>query len=207
MKWYEGCPCFDLSFSSLTGFEIDNLKLEAVLFQTGYIKDIKDRFYLLDYPDQEAKNSFLKQLLSSLTRELSGKEGSLFLKLSKYLEEDDFESFFNTVNTIFTSIPYTLNTKRDEAYFYTFFYLMVSASGIDAKSEVLTSRGRIDMVIEFPDKIFIMEFKCNQNAAAGIIQIKEKGYADKYQESHKKLYLMALDSNTEKRNLPEWKIE
>ena len=48
--------------SMFTSFEIDNLKLEAVLFQTGYItiKDIKDRFYLLDYPNQEVKNSFLK---------------------------------------------------------------------------------------------------------------------------------------------------
>ena len=76
-----------------------------------------------------------------------------------------------------------------------------------AGSEVLTSRGRIDMVVEFSDKIFIMEFKCNQSAAAGIKQIQKKGYADKYQESHKKIYLMALNFNTEKRNLAKWKIE
>jgi len=199
----------EIDESMFTSFEIDNLKLEAVLFQTGYItiKDIKDRFYLLDYPNQEVKNSFLKHLLSSFTHELSGKEGSLFLKLAKYLHEDDFESFFNTVNTIFASIPYTINTKRDEAYFHTLFYLMVSASGVDAKSEVLTSRGRIDMVIEFSDKIFIMEFKCNQSATVGIRQIKEKGYADKYRHGNKKLYLMALNFSTEKRNLSEWKIE
>ena len=55
----------EIDESMFTSFEIDNLKLEAVLFQTGYItiKDIKDRFYLLDYPNQEVKNSFLKHLL------------------------------------------------------------------------------------------------------------------------------------------------
>lgn len=51
------------------------------------------------------------------------------------------------------------------------------------------------------------KFKCNQSAAVGIKQIKEKGYADKYRHGNKKLYLMALNFSTEKRNLSEWKIE
>ncbi|OQY56084.1 MAG: hypothetical protein B6245_18855, partial [Desulfobacteraceae bacterium 4572_88] len=38
----------------------------------------------------------------------------------------------------------------------------------------MTCRGRIDLVMEFSDKIYIIEFKCDQSAQAGIDQIREK---------------------------------
>lgn len=47
-------------------------------------------------------------------------------------------------------------------------------------SELLTSEGRIDMLVETEENIFIIEFKCNQSAEKAIQQIKEKNYADKY---------------------------
>ncbi len=108
---------------------------------------------------------------------------------------------------IFASIPYNLNTQRDEAYFHTLFYLMVSASGADAGNEVLTCRGRIDLVAEFADKIYIMEFKCNQSAEAAIKQIRKKGYAEKYKQGPKKIILMGINFSTEKRIPAEWKTE
>jgi len=113
-------------------------------------------------------------------------------------------TIFETITSIFGSIPYTLNTQRDEAYFHTIFYLMVSASGADAKSEVLTARGRIDLVVEFHDKIFIIEFKCNQSADKAIKQIHDKGYAEKYKQTGKKLFLIGVNFSSEKRNVAEW---
>ena len=84
---------------------------------------------------------------------------------------------------------------------------MVSASGMNVKSEVLTSRGRIDLVVEFSGKIYIMEFKCGQSAKAGLRQIRKKGYAEKYKKSGKKLILMGINFSPEKRNVKEWEIE
>ncbi|WP_208598988.1 PD-(D/E)XK nuclease domain-containing protein [Desulfonatronum thioautotrophicum] len=83
----------------------------------------------------------------------------------------------DTVTVIFKDIAYTLETKRDEAFFHTVFYLMVSASGVDARSEVLTREGRIDLVPHLGGRIYIIEFKCNQNADAALAQIRHKGYA------------------------------
>ncbi len=89
------------------------------------------------------------------------------------------------MSAIFASIPYALEIKRDEAYFLTAFFLMMRASGIDARSEVLACDGRIDLLMEFEDKIHIIEFKCDQSAEAAIRQIREKGYDSKFKSSGK----------------------
>jgi hypothetical protein len=84
---------------------------------------------------------------------------------------------------------------------------MVCASGVNARSEVLTCDGRIDLVMEFSDKLYIIEFKCNQSAQAALDQIREKGYADPYQGSGKKVILMGINFDTKKRNLSDWQVE
>ncbi len=84
---------------------------------------------------------------------------------------------------------------------------MVSASGAHAASEPLSSRGRADLVIIFQDKAFVIEFKCNQSADAAIDQILDKGYADKYRQSGKEIFLLGINFSTEKRNVSEWRLE
>ena len=130
-----------------------------------------------------------------------------FALLERQLDNEDFEAFFETIRSIFASLPYTLSAQRDEAWFHTLFYVMVSASGVNAQSELMTSRGRIDMVMEFANKVFIIEFKCNLSAQAAIKQIKKKGYAERYKHLGKEIFLLGIDCNTKEKNLKEWKVE
>ncbi|MDM8550427.1 ATP-binding protein [Desulfobacterales bacterium HSG2] len=186
-------------------YEIEDLRPEALLFQTGYvtIRDVAGRLYTFNYPNQEVKTSFLEILFYSWTRGL--RDRSRFVLLAGYLRQEKYEAFIETMSAIFASIPYALETKRDEAYFHTVFYLMVCASGVNARSEIMSCEGRIDLVVEFPDKIYVIEFKCDQSARAGIDQIREKGYADQYRQLGKKIILMGINFDSEKRNVSEWK--
>jgi len=188
-------------------YELERLQVEALLFQTGYvtIRDIQGRLYTFDYPNQEVKTAFLEILFHSYTQGL--RDGSLFVLIAEYLHAEDFSSFIGTMSAIFASIPYSLETKRDEAYFHTIFYLMVCASGVNARSEVLTCEGRIDLTVEFPDKVFIIEFKCGQSADAAIQQIKNKSYDVKYRQTGKKIFLMGINFDSEKHNISEWKTD
>jgi len=204
-----------VSRSTFTTFDIDRLNPEALLFQTGYltIKDVDDRLYTLGYPNQEVKTAFTESLLFSWTENVEEEISSHMLRLSRYLRDEDLEAFFEAVTAIFASIPYDIETRRDEAYFHTIFYLMVSASGGEAQSSVLTNRGRIDMAVTFADKaagaskVYIIEFKCNQSAKVGIEQIREQGYAEKYKGSGKRIVLLGINFSTEKRNLEAWQVE
>ncbi len=195
------------SESVFSTYELDNLKPEAILFQTGYItiKDVDERLYTFAYPNQEVKTSLLEHLFYSYAEGI--KDGSQFLLLARYLQLEKYDTFFETVMSIFASIPYVLETKRDEAYFHTLFYLMICASGVNARSEVLTCTGRIDLLIEFSDKLFIIEFKCNQSAETAINQIRDKGYDRAFTAKGKPIILMGINFDTEKRNVAEWKID
>ena len=197
-----------VSRSIFTTFEIDRLIPEALLFQTGYltIAGVEDEIYTLDYPNREVKTAFTESLLFS-TEGIENRASSHVLRLSRYLQREEMEAFFETVTAIFASIPYDIETKRDEAYFHTIFYLMISASGGAAQSSVLTCRGRIDLVVTFSDKVYLIEFKCNQSTEAGIRQIREQGYAEKYRQSDKKIVLVGINFSTEKRNLEAWQVQ
>ncbi len=157
-EWYlpgiEGLKTTETAFST---YELENLKPEALLFQTGYatIKEVSGRIYTFDYPNQEVKTAFLESLFHSYTVGL--KNRSQFALLTEYLQVEDTDAFMETMISIFASIPYAIESKRDEAYFHTIFYLMVCASGVNAQSEVLTCTGGIDLVIDFSDKVYIIE--------------------------------------------------
>ncbi len=189
-------------------YDIRQLSPEALLFQTGYvtIKDVQGRLYTFGYPNLEVKNAFLEMLLHAWLGRAREPGDARFLLLAQYLQEENFASFFETVQAIFASIPYDIQTKRDEAYYHTLFYLMVSASGVWARSSPLTCRGRIDLVVELPDKVYIIEFKCNQSAEVALQQIQEQGYADPYRQSGKRILLMGINFSTEARNLAAWQV-
>ncbi len=194
---------------SLSTYDLDNLLPEAILLQTGYltIKDVNKSLLILNYPNQEVKEAFLKHVLTSLQQGRERKVRSKILRLSDYLEQQDFDRFFETLKTIFASIPYDIQMKRDEAYFHTIFYLLMSASGMAVDSSVLTCEGRIDLVVNLPETLYIIEFKCNQDAAVALQQIQKKRYADRYQDKGKQIFLMGINFDTETHNLKEAKVE
>lgn len=201
----EGLQADQATFST---FELERLTPEALLFQTGYltIADVQDGIYTLDYPNQEVKTSFTKSLLFS-TERIVPDASSHVLRLSGYLQAGDMEAFFASVKAVFASIPCDIQTKRDEAYYHTLFYLMLSASGGRAQSSLLTARGRIDMLITLPDRLYIIEFKCNQSAEAALRQIRDQGYIEPYVGCGKAITLMGLNFSTELRNVEAWAVE
>ena len=84
---------------------------------------------------------------------------------------------------------------------------MLSASGVQVLTEILTSQGRIDIAVEYPDKAYIIELKCNQSADKAIQQVKEKNYSDKYVNSGREIILMGINFDTKARSITDWKWE
>lgn len=198
---------FKATKSVFSVYDLETLHIEALLFQTGYItiKNVRGMLYTFDYPNQEVKTAFLENLFYTYTENF--REGSKFALLCEYLELEELDNFIETMKAIYASIPNILESKRDEAYFHTIFYLMVSASGVQAQSEVLVCKGRIDMVVEVKDKIYVLEFKCNQSSDEAIKQIRSKNYADSYLQKGKAVHLMGINFDTKDRNISDCKHE
>lgn len=194
--------------SSFSTFEIDRLQPEALLFQTGYltISDVDYDIYTLDYPNQEVKTSFTESLLLAIEG-IPQAVTPHILRLARHLSDENLDALFETMTAIFATVPYDIETKRDEAYFHTIFYLAMSATGQPVQSSPLTNRGRIDMVMTLPNHIYILEFKCNQSAEIAIKQIHEKGYAEPYRGLGKPITLIGINFSTNLRNIEDWIVE
>lgn len=194
----------ELEADSFSTYDLENLDPVALLFQTGYttIKAFADGIYTLGYPNQEVKKAFLKFLFRAYTHIPNQKKA--IQKLIPLLEQEDYERFFGVIQATFAEIPYVLNTQQGEAYFHTVFYLIMVASGGSVRNEVLTSQGRIDMLVEFSDKVVIIEFKCNQSAKAALKQIHQKNYAAPFRQQGKTIVLLGINFSTETRNIAEW---
>ena len=73
--------------------------------------------------------------------------------------------------------------------------------------EVKTHDGRMDMVVDLPDDVYIVEFKLDRPAAEAMEQIKGKDYAEKYALSKKRLTLIGISFSSEKRTIVEELVE
>ena len=82
---------------------------------------------------------------------------------------------------------------------------MLSASGVDVDTEVLSSMGRLDITAGFSGKIYIIELKCGQSPDKAIAQIMEKRYYEKYLNSGRKIYLMGINFDKKERTIKDWK--
>ena len=173
----------EVTINFVSAFELEDIPIEALLFQTGYltIKDFDGKDLIrLGYPNIEVKTSFSEVLLRKIYQAGPGTK-KLAYDLGKAILRKDWESVKEIFNDILSQIPYPLYTKADEKFFHTVFYLCLNLIGYPAEAEVLSSRGRCDVALIMRDEVFIIEFKAGVSAESAIRQIEERGYAKKYE--------------------------
>jgi len=189
----------------LNAFDLEDLRIEALLFQTGYltIKDYDgEQFMRLGFPNWEVKRSFSGSLLERLYQ-ASPTVRKLADDLGKALYREDWNDVKELFNQILAQIPYPLYEKADERFFHTIFYLTLCLIGYDAEAETLSPGGRGDMVVKMRDKVFIMEFKARGRAEEALRQIEEKGYARRFEGQGLKIIKLGIVFDPESRMVRE----
>jgi hypothetical protein len=192
-------------------YELEYLPAEAVLYQAGYltikeVSDIDPEAVILSYPNEEVKRSFCRVMFWQ-GLEVPGSKKRTASELARALWNERFEEVKELLNDILVEIPYPLFTKVDERLFHVIFYLVLNILGVNVSAEILTLKGRLDMLVRFPDKIFIFEFKAGVSAEKAIAQIKEKGYHEKFLKEGKPVYLFGVSFDPSERVIKEVKWE
>ena len=72
------------------------------------------------------------------------------------------------------------------------------------QSEVHSSRGRADAVVQTSTDIYIFEFKFNKTAKEGLTQIYDRKYADKYRATNKTITGIGANFDAEQRLIDDW---
>ncbi len=191
-----------VSKSLFDSFQIENLNIFVLLFQTGYltISDIDTKeipyLYTLNYPNLEVKHAFMNYLFESFTNQGFETIQPAAKSLRQYLQMDKLDDFMNVIRSLFAKIPYTLHIE-EEAYYHSLFYMILVLMGVEIDLEVLTDKGRIDGVLALENKIYLIEFKYGKAGSnmekltkKALKQIKDKNYGERFlNESRQLIYL------------------
>ena len=135
-----------------------------------------------------------------------------YQQVKKSLYNGDIKEFISLLNSIIKSIPYLIHKEKfNEGYFHSFFHVALTLIGMRPLSEVATSDGRIDMVIDCPKAIYIMEFKYSPNdkdlSNDALDQIKDKKYYQPYIIQQKTIVGIGYSFGEKSRQITDYRDE
>ena len=201
--------CVDIEESELGNYEPTDPKSVTLLFQTGYltiesfVQMGTSRRYTLKLPNLEVENSFLRDVVGAYTGRDTSLTSSFAFAAGKALYDHDVPKFLKSLKAFFSDIPYSLTDRQNEQMWQTICYVVLRSIGVNVNGEVQTHDGRMDMVVDLPNDIYIVEFKLDRPAAEAMEQIRGKDYAGKYALSGKRITLIGISFSSEKRTIVE----
>ncbi|UOD33973.1 ATP-binding protein [Deferribacteraceae bacterium V6Fe1] len=199
----------------LSSFDIENIDLEVILYQSGYLTIEKmidtgrSIEYKLKIPNLEVQISLNDYILRYFFnhKEVTYIQNQTF----SALHNADFNIVKNNLISLFASIPYTNFTKNNislyEGFYASVIYTYLSSLGFRLIGEDVTNKGRIDLTIFTEDKIYILEFKVDGQKGEALRQIKERNYAEKYLNEGKQIYLIGIEFSSEQKNVVNFEWE
>jgi hypothetical protein len=186
---------FQISENSLASFEIGTTPVEVLMFQTGYLTitgyDEESTLYTLGYPNAEVRASTQCHILGLLTHiDVISVERTASL-LMKAFKQKNIDEIVSLLKQLFVKVPYQLHTK-DENFYHAVLQILFDAIGLRPISEHAISHGRLDMVLEVPACMYIIEFKLNKPAKAALAQIKDRKYYEAFSDHKKPILLLGI---------------
>ena len=227
--WFEtGTPTFLVNQLQKTGYRLDDMTEEnlsadtlnsidimdenplPLLYQSGYltIKNYDTRFktYTLGFPNREVKEGFVKYLVPFYTPKSDNKSAFSIDKFVKEVDAGKAEDFMHRLDAFFANGDYALMGNK-ELYFHNAIYVFFSLMGLYVDVERHTTDGRMDILMQTSDYIYILELKIDQSADVALQQIEEKEYARPFVADTRKLFKIGINFSTEKRRIDDWKVE
>ena len=199
-----------VGIEALSGVDAADTDPIPVIFQSGYltIKDYNSRFntYTLGYPNKEVEEGFVNFLVPFYTPIRETRGAFEVQRFVQEVESGDIDGFFTRLRSFFSDTTYEL-VRQQELHYSNVLYIVFRLMGFYTQVEYHTSNGRIDLVLQTPDYIYVMEFKLHGTAEEALQQINEKGYALPFEKDPRTLYKIGVSFSPETRNIDTWVVE
>jgi hypothetical protein len=197
------------SSALLESYSLDNLDVRSLLFQTGYLTlrhyDSDRGLYTFDYPNREVEQALTNHLIGALFQRSSTESISPVIHLEEAFMHNDIEKVAAVINAMLKDVPSHLLAGQNEHFYHALVHLHFRYLGFFMQSEVHTSDGRMDAVVQTPTHIFVIEFKLDQSADAALQQIRNKRYTDKFAADGKAVIAVGINFDTKRHAVSEWK--
>ena len=226
--------CVILSDTNMGEFEIDNISIETLLYQTGYLAIEKEYTigplinYKLKIPNKEVQiglNAYLLRMFFSPGNQ-PVKQTILINSIYLSLYNNKPEKLKNAFYSFFAGVPHDWYRKNKiaeyEGYYCSIFYTYFNALGLNIIPEDITNTGNIDFAVIMDNAIYIFEIKMkkisknkqpctakavNSDKNHALEQIKERKYHEKYLSENKNIFLIGIEFDKKKKNISKFECE
>jgi hypothetical protein len=197
--------------AELTDYSYDNPNPVPLLYQRGCLTisgyDKKYRSYQLNYPNDEVRYGFLKSLVPLLLNDVGSAETLDIRAFGNDIETGNTDNLKNRFTALFARLPYPGDERVIEQSFQNVVYIVFMLLGQYTLTEVHSSMGRADCVVETEKFVYIFEFKRDKSAREVLRQIDERGYAKPYSSDKRVLIKIGVNFSSVERNVSEWKVD
>ena len=95
---------------------------------------------------------------------------------------------------------------KAELYFQNTLWALFKLLGLYVDVERHTTDGRMDILMQTSQFVYILELKIDQSADIALQQIEEKQYAKSFEGDGRTIYKIGVNFSSETRRMTEWKI-
>jgi hypothetical protein len=193
----------------LDKYDIENIALIPLLFQTGYLTvktmDAMTGDMVLDYPNKEVRESMYQFLIDDLAKNAYRTHtGHTVQDLNQAFLTKDLPKVKSMLNALLADLPHEVFEQQREGLYHGLIHLVFSYLGMFINSEVHSSQGRADAVVQTLTDVYIFEFKFNKTAQEAFDQIAKNNYASKFQTLGKNITSIGVNFNANKRMIDDW---
>ena len=185
---------------------------ELFLYQSGYltIKGYINGTYLLGIPNFEVRQALNEIVLPTLAMRKNNDLQSTQAFLNVHLSLGNLPEAMKCLKALIADVPYSnkklASMDMEERYrliMSTIFY----AIGCRVEVEKMIATGRIDMVVENTNFIYVLELKLSNNGGvdAATEQMKAKQYAEPFKADKRKVIVLAIELDDMGKGLVDWK--
>ncbi len=201
--------CSQCSLDELEGLDLTNPRPLALLYQTGYLTikgyDPEFSIYQLGIPNNEVRQGLMTHLLSFYSS-LNGTETNFFVgSFVRDLRKGDVENFMTRLKSFFAATPYDMD-MGNERNFHNAIYVLMTLVGLYVKAEVKTSSGRIDILCQTNQYIYVIEIKYDGTAREALDQIEHKGYTIPFKSDGRHIICIGTNYSSKERRITDWLI-
>ena len=211
---------YDYELHDLKGIYVDGDTLSSVdeeyddpipvLFQSGYLTIAgydSELGYRLDFPNQEVEHGFFRFLIPYYTSWQKSSVKGILNKMTSAVRGGRPDELLQVIQTMLAGRSYMVAGANKEKDFQNTLYLIFILLGYNVQVEQATSQGRMDIIVQTKDYIYIIELKLDKTAEEALQQIKDNNYARPFQTDKRKLYLIGVNFSSETRTVEKWIIE
>ena len=185
---------------------------ELFLYQSGYltIKDYQMGVYILGFPNSEVRQALYETVLPALTLRSNGDIQSIQSGLFLALQLGNLPEAMKCLKALIADVPYSnkkLASMDMEERYRLIMSTIFNAIGCRVEVEKMIATGRIDMVVEVTNFIYVLELKLSNNGGvdAAEEQMKAKQYAEPFKADKRKVIALAIELDDMGKGLVDWK--